>query len=233
MKNILKLAVTQIRVFNADTIGFQFFRTTAATESIRQRFGFSIPPSPFAGLPVEIGSMQFATGQFELDSKKHLVESLVIEERRILFTMEASSEVAHAFFDSLRSTLLELDLRDDKPAYEPLIVAEETVCIAQLSFDISALLNDKLLNLQEDLKKAAQLPGGDVEIFPASVKLAIHYSIIPEELKLKKVGLSDKEVAFEVRAKTNPSDRVFFTKSPFGSATHISLIEKLEKHFGS
>lgn len=234
MKTPLKLSVTQIRVFAADVIGIQHFRNPSTTEKIRERYGFSTSSSPFGGLPIglEMGtSLQFNSGQFVYQDRKGLVESLAIEERRILFTIEGYSEIAHGFFKDLRQMLEELDIRQDKPSYEPLVVAEETVCIAQFSFPFLALLSEGLIELQKEMKKVVQLSDTKVDLFPISVKFAVRYLSIPPELARKKVSLSDKEISIEVRAKTDPGEQIYFTKSPFSSDIHLRLLEDMEKKF--
>jgi hypothetical protein len=228
MKELLRLSVTQIRIFAADTLGFRYFRSPSSIADIKQQFGFDSQASPFEGLPVEAPSLVFTSGQFEFDNKKYLVESLTLEDRRIIFTISAESAVADRFFSRLIQILRTYDLREAAPEYAPIVLAQETVCVAKLDLKLGDLLCNSQENIQRDIDGLFSTPGYNVRVFPTSIRFAVHYLDIPDELKNHKITMADKDIAIEVRVKTDPDEGVFFTRSPFDSNSHLKLIEMLE-----
>ena len=231
MKKVHKLSVTQIRVFPVDMLGLEFFRISGANDRIRERYSFASPTAsqptfPFA-IPAEV-AMQFVSGQYEQDGERIVIERLTIEDRRILFTIEGSSASANSFYADLKELLEQLDTRKDRPDYEPLVTADETTSVVQLDIPFNALLSKPLMKLQKEMEKAAQFPGASVNLFPTAIKFSVRYLATPPELARKKVVLSDKEIAIEVRAKTDPNEQIYFIKSPFSSDIHLRLVNELE-----
>jgi hypothetical protein len=228
MKEILRLSVTQIRIFATDTLGYRYFRSPSSIADLKQRYGFDTQASPFDGLPIESPSIAFTSGQFAIDDKKYLIESLTLEDRRIVFTISASSSIADRFFENLLEVLKAFDLREPGPKYDVLVLAQETICIARLDLKFEDLLCNSQESIHKGLETLSALPGYKVRIFPTSIKFAVRYLDIPEEMKTHNVTMIDKDIVIEIRAKTDPSDGIFFTQSPFNSDSHLKLLSIVE-----
>ena len=226
MKQPRELRVLQIRVFETDVLGYASFRVQQALHEIRSRYGFGTAPGPDLAVSAPL---LFAFGKFVHDGTDYLINTLIIEDRRVLLDLTAGSEVCSAFFEDLREVLCGLDLRKPSTPYEPMLRVEETTCVAEFDFELDQLLSNPLREFAGDLNAAVQLQDTSVLLVPSIIRFSIRYMDVAEELKRHQVSLLDKDFRIELRANTDPADRVYFTHSPLDSDTHLRLVRDLEQ----
>ncbi len=230
MKEILELIVSQIRVYPMDVIGFSSLKRHSSIDQIRDRYSFEIVPQVPEGFPIEAKAIGFRNGEFEYNKKKYLISNTQIEERRILITVSANSNVAVAYYDDLIEMLTSLDLRSPIPEYVPLLAAQETTIIVKLDFSMRNIFESSLIGSFDNLlKKKMQEENTHLLVYPNSIKFKFKYLDIPNKLKKNRISLSDKEFILEVRERTDPEDQIFFSFSPTDSETHLSILLELEK----
>jgi hypothetical protein len=229
----MSMRVTQVRIFRQDDLPWAQILSGAIHPRLAQVLELKpvLPPQPVPGLPV---GLIFMAGQFKLADKVIVVEHLLFDERRIILTVVGDSKESNKAFDLLRELLAEIDPRQDKSAYEPLILSEETTTVAELDFGITRMLKGSQLEIfEKDLPRRVETLGAKALPFLSSIRFHIHYDELPESLKQQSITLLDKDVVIEWRQQTSLADNTFFISSPNSSDAHLELIRQLEKAFAN
>lgn len=231
MKGIRDLKSTQIRIFPTDEIAFNSLQRSNAKAQIQDRYKLqSSPQAFFEGLPGETNKIAFTNGEFVFEDKVFLIERLSIEMRRIIICMASQSSIVESMFEDLRKLLIDLDLRDSKPDYEPIVTAQETSCVAKLDFSFTDLFKDTVISGFNDyLSKNIQSHGCETDIIPSSIHFKISYNKQPDSFEKNKVTLNDKDFVLEIRDRTSFEENLYYTFAPADSETHIKLLSELEK----
>jgi hypothetical protein len=234
MKRIMSMRVTQIRIFRSDEIPFAQLQSGVASQKLAQALGLQLfaPPQPVPGLPIP--QVIYGTGQLKENEKITVIEQLAFDERRIVLMIAGDSRTCNKVFEVVRKIIIEIDQRQEKPAYEPLILSEETMTILKLDFPITKLLKDgSLETFGKDLTTRVENLGAKAQAFVSSVHFRIHYDDLPDLLKKQGISLLDKEVAIEWRQQSAVDDNIFFITSPNSSDDHLQLIQHLEELFAN
>lgn len=235
MKRITSMRVTQVRIFRQDDLPWAQILSGALHPRLVQVLELKpvLPPQPAPGLPIGF-QVIFMAGQFKQANKIIVIEQLLFDERRIILTVVGNSQESNQAFDLLRELLAEIDPRQDKPAYEPLILSEETTTVAELDFGITRMLKGSQLEIfEKDLPRRVETLGAKALPFLSSIRFHIHYDELPESLKQHSITLLDKDVVIEWRQQTSLADNTFFISSPNSSDAHLELVRQLEKVFAS
>lgn len=229
MKEIFHLAVTQVRIFPVDIVGFNSLKRSHSIDQIRDKYNLEVVSQFPDELPIELSMIRFKNGEYEFEQNNYLVTNVQIEERRILITINALSNVASEFYKDLIELLTSLDLRAQKPAYDHLVFAQETACIAKLDFSMRDIFESShIKNFDNLIAEKIQQKDTRLLVYPSSIRFRIKYLDIPDKLKKNKISLSDKDFLLEVRERTDPEDQVFLSTSPTDSETHLSILAELE-----
>ncbi len=224
MKDIIDLTVTQIRVFAMDAIPFRGLRTQESLAQFRQHLGFAQVMLDPASPPI-----LFQGGTFEHEGKKHVVDALAIEPRRIQMQVLASSRVADACYAAIRRLIASCD-PSVKFEAEPTVTSQETTCTVTLDFEMERLFARQVISFaKEDLLPKTPLPGS--KAFVRSLKLAVEvaYEMQDPRIKQQAITLSPKQFIIEPRAGTSLEERRYFTSSPLDSDEHLAVLRALEK----
>jgi len=228
------MSVTQVRIFAPDEIPISLIRTQGITESIRSRFQFRNVTDTQAVVPNDPRTtITFSAGQFERENEVFSIPSLSFEFRRILLTIEGTSEVAGTVFASIVDLLKTIDKRESIPEYVPLFWSEETSSVIRLGFPIARFLErSPLEEASSTLEKWIATSSIGARITPSAIRFRVEYDQLPEELRSRKIQLLDKEVRIEMRLNTAPEDGVYFLQTPTSSDFHLEIIEFLSSLYG-
>jgi len=231
MKEIRDLKVTQIRIFPVDEIALKSFLRDSALKRIKDTYKLKqSPPVFFDAISPEFKNIILDNGEYKFKDRIYLIDQLKIEERRILIRMSAHSEIVDNFFKNLSNLLIELDLREKKPEFKPIVKAEETSCVVKLDFCIKDIFKQTPLNDFDDyIAKTTQAKYYEVEVIPTTLKFKLSYLKLPDSFKRQKVTFNDKDFIIEIRDRTSYNEQIYFTFSPIDSETHFQLLEELEK----
>ncbi|MBA7657895.1 hypothetical protein ES703_65838 [subsurface metagenome] len=231
MKEIRDLKSTQILIFPIDEIGFSSLQRPDAIKQLQDKYRLKYnPPMIFEGIPAGSHSLLFTNGEFRYENKSYLIERINIEDRRIIIRMASHSKIVDIMFDDLRKLLIELDLRESKPKYEPLVKAEETSCVVKLDFSFTDLLiNSPLSDFNAFLTDKMSSHDFEIEIIPSAIRFKITYSRQPESFRKHKISLSEKDFVLEVRDRTAYEEQLYYTFSPTNSKLHFEFLKELER----
>jgi hypothetical protein len=233
MKRLDSLHVVQIRLFRIDEIPLSDLRLESSVQRVQQAFSFkqSLPLQPPLSADPQ-GAIAFMSGELKLGEKAYEVEKLIIESRRIIISVASTSATALSAFDTLKAIILKVDQREAKPAYDPVVMTEETTTVAHLDFPITSLFaGEAYNNLIAGFVSRIANYGAKTRIVPSSLHFRVTYEDLPASLKQSNISLSDKDIAIELRVNTGVEESAYFLTSPNSSDVHLGLIALLEDVF--
>jgi hypothetical protein len=224
MKEIGEFEVKQVRIFPIDSLPFVRLITPAVATAFKEQFGWG-----GVEIPSE-GEVLFRPGLLaDAEAKDAVViKGLQLNERRMILNVMGDSRTANRVHKAI------CDFFAGNAGWrpvEPLILTEETTCVATLAFEWTRLLSPALRefavgNLLERL--STQSPATP-EIRGVNLSFRLAYPDLPPNLREHGVALSDKKLTIEPRVNTPLSDRRYYTFSPSDSETHLQLLEHLER----
>lgn len=230
MKDIRLIKSTQIMIFPADDIDYHSLSRDYAFQQISTSFSLqriSIPDQ----FPIISPQIILQNGEFTHKEKTYIIEQIVIDDRKIIFKILSSTQIADIFFSEFKKILLSLDLREEKGNYEPFIKTYETACILKLNFKLAQIMKEFDYKKIENIISKKHSHGAKINLFPSSIKFSINFSDIPEKLQKNKITISDKNMILEIREKTDPDEQIYYTVSPTDSETHLELLNMIEEMF--
>jgi hypothetical protein len=227
MKNIKFIKTTLIMLFPADDIDFFGINSEISIQKLISNYSLNkVPATP--QFLLQNNQLVLQNGIFQNDNVKYIIEQIVIEERKIIISILSSSDISNIFFEDFKKQLIALDFRKEKGHYEPLISTYETICILKLDIDLNHLIsrfeNDKV----EKIISKKQTNKAKIQLIPSSLRFQITYKDIPEKLVKNKITMSDKYLVLELREKTDPEDKIFYTASPTDTETHFEILEAIK-----
>jgi len=222
MENVTNLHVLQWRVFAPDVVPYHLIITPWGTDFLKHVFGFRE-----ADWNREGADYVFQDGTYkpEGEGEPTVIPSLAFNDRRIAVQVRGGSDAAAAVYVAVAQALAQLS--PAFPEVHPLLMSEDTSCVARLDFDWTALLNPALLeHVAEWVTVAAR---DEVESAIKGISVRFTVGAMPSK-KLVEYGVSvyDRTIAVEPRADVPLSEQTYFTYSPCDSDTHLKLIAQLE-----
>lgn len=233
MKRVDSLHIVQVRIFRNDEFFLSDLRLENSISEIKRRFSFkqALPlESPASADPQ--GAIAFMSGEVEDQDRAYEIERLIIESRRVIISAASSSSIATKFFEALRPVVIELDRREKKSAYEPLVMTEETTTVVHLDFPITSLFaSEKFKGLMSGFTSLSSECGAKATIIPSSLHFRVSYRNLPEPLTKNNIALLDKDIAIELRVNTDVEENAYFITSPLSTDSHLKLISLIEDSF--
>jgi hypothetical protein len=233
MKRLDSLHVVQLRLFRTDEISLSDLRLESSVQRIQRLFSFKqvLPVQPPLSADPQ-GAIAFISGEIKQGEKSYEVEKLIIEPRRIIIAVASTSAVAQSVFDELKALILEVDQREAKPVYDPILMTEETTTVVHLDFPITSLFaGEAFSNLIAGFASRTANHGAKTRIVPSSLHFRVSYEDLPDSLKRSNISLLDKDIAIELRVHTAVEENAYFVTSPNSSDVHLGLIALLEDVF--
>ena len=224
MREVKELVVTQIRLFHPGRLPYHVLRSQKAQDWLKGRFGFE------SAVTTPSDVIVFMNGLVPFNEERVVVvRSLQVEERKLVVEVEGDSEVATKVYEETKAAFAEVRPEDDLADLEPVVLTEETSCVATLDLEWSDLFPKALTDfLTKDLVPATTTDFGKSEINAAKVGVDLRF-VTGEELRENKVTLSNKLFTLEPRPQEAFSKHRFRCVSPLGSTQHLRLLRKLEK----
>lgn len=230
MKDVADLKVKQFRIFPVDRMPFAFLRSGLGQRAISAQFQMAETT-----LEPTTGDLLFLSGGYKPeDSDPVAIESLQINDRRIIIHAVGDSAAASRVFDAVRKFIMRIDPKDStrwKDA-EPFVFTEETTCVATLDIEPSRLFAHTLAPfIKDQVLPAAGTRGGEAELVGVRASFRLGYRMVDDSLRARSAVFAEKEFLIESRIATPLEERRFFTSSPTPSAVHLELLARLELAF--
>lgn len=233
MRIIKGPTVTQIRIFLQDTIPYTDLAIGKNFDQFKQKFFFAKAEIPFPfyepGAPKVI---KFSGGSVNIDNESFLIKSLNFDERKIVLIIEASSDRADRVFDAIGEELKGIDRYKNFSPSNYLIKTEETECAVHLDIDYCRFFSRKFLSfVKKSITKYPQQPLSKVRkvtLKSLSFEISFKQDEILEDMR---ISIVPKPFVIEPRVATREEDKIFYTRSPYDSETHLRLLRELESFF--
>lgn len=226
MKDAIQLEVKQVRIFPIDSLPIVRLMTPPVAQAFKERF-------VWGGVSTEEGKegadVVFQPGLFPANDGKDsiVISSLQMNDRRIVISVRGDTRDTNRVYEGLVAFLRETA---GWSVTDPLILTEETTCVATLGFDWTSLLSPELVSFaQGPLLDMVSQEGSRPQIKGLRLSFAVTYPDAPPRLREHGVTLGDKLVTIEPRVSTALAERRFFTHSPSDSGTHRKLLDRLEQ----
>ena len=227
MKIIKGPTVTQVRIYPQDTIPYTDLAIRKKFDQFREKFSFSrmeIPSSFYEpGAPKIIN---LSGGSITIDNETILINSLNFEERKIVLIIEASSDKADKAFDIIGEELKSIDRYKNFSSSSYLIKTEETECTVQLNIDYYRFFSRQFNSfIKRTVVRSPKQPARKISLKNLSFEISFKQDKMLEDVRILMVP---KLFTIEPRLGTREEERVFFTRSPNDSETHLKLLSELE-----
>ncbi|HPA63285.1 MAG TPA: hypothetical protein PLC67_04975 [Spirochaetota bacterium] len=228
MRDIKLIKTTQINIFPTDDIDFIATSNDSSLKKIESNF--VLKPLQMSSLPIQMQQpIILQNGEFNHKGKIYSIEQLVIEQRKIHFSIFANSDISNSFLEELLVLLKSFDTRESIGKYIPLIQTYETVCILPLNIKIEHLITNFDSDKINSIISKNNSNGAKISIVPSSIKFQIKYNNIPDKLNNNKITIADKALVIELRDMSDPKDQIYYTVSPTDFKTHMQLLESIEE----
>lgn len=222
MKDVSLLRVRQYRIFAPDVIPFLSMARHEVAEALQA--GFS-----FRDVRPDGGELVFALGGMTRESGRAVdIPEVRIADRKIVVVVEGDSEAADEVFEAVQQQLADHADAPRLAEAEPVVRTEDTTCVCSLDFDWKDLVSQGIARFQDELTEAASTEFAEARVATWSFRLQVGYLPREDEIRDYGVDLVNKWFVIEPRANRPLSDRIYYSESPTGSATHLRLLETLE-----
>jgi len=223
MEQPSQMVVQQIRLFSADIVPFYLIRTAPGAEYLKRAFAFR---DSFVN---ENGEVAFTFGALTHEDEGVLaINLLTIGERKIVLNVAGSSGDASRFYASLVEAVSQLSADCPLASVKPLILTQETTTSARLDLRWADFLAPQAVSALEGRVLAKVGIENEATIKTVGLKVVVAFSPNAELLR-HGISLADKTIIIEPRINTPLEDHIFFVTTPLDSATHLQLIEDLER----
>lgn len=219
MKNIQDLRSERVAIFPPGKVPIGRVLAGSCGVRISESFAFQLS-SP---VPAE-EALEFKRGRAVFDDREIVVISLKLDGRRISLTVEGTARDADYVANELEGIVFQ---NADPP--QPIIVAPETGCTAELDFEWTSLYSPELMSfLAGPVISAASKGGTEPYISAAMTQVQLKYQT-PRDLEDQAVALSPKPFTIGPEMGRPLPDRRYVTQSPTRSEDHMVLVEELER----
>lgn len=223
MKEVRILVTTQIRLFPPDTVPVPKLVLGQHREAIRSLFDFqNVEPVVRRDA---VAGLTFNTGTYKPDSV--VIESVSIEERRIVVKAHGKTEIASAVYRAVQARLEELS---DGRKMQEILCTHETESSVVLDIPFERLFSDSFLSfLHKSAAKYTRNEWSQNLILPSNLKFTVRYKVTDDNLVKSHITLAPKDLTIEPRVQSSPEDRLYWITSPTDTETHFKLIDDLEQ----
>ncbi|MFH1928295.1 MAG: hypothetical protein ABIK79_09030 [Chloroflexota bacterium] len=214
-----------VSLFEFDQIPFSRLLHNSSLSHIQNMYefqGVEIKQNP-NGQPV----VAFHIGVYSDD--KGVIKRIELEERRILIEVDGSSNIADAILDEIKEYFCKLAACVEENFLSPVVQSRESVIGAKMGFHANNLVHQKLLDFVNNrvVEEANMEQGNAISNFHG-VMFRLDYIPTEEKLKDYRITLSRKEFSLGPRDGTSLDERIFISKAPVDTSTHIQLLEEIE-----
>ena len=231
MKDIKELSVVQIRIFPADYIHYNYILRSDYIDHMSKKYNFRRHEMPFEAFQKNTPNLLiFHGGEYNYQGNKIIIQRLSFEDRRILLEALTSSKVANKIFDSIAAETRKFDPLKNFKRTDSVFSSEETSCVSHLKIDYMRIYSKDFLNFVDN-EFANLLEHKYFEITPKTFSFEVRFQQDNELLNKQAITISPKLLIIEPKVGHSLSERIFSTKSPFDSDTHLELLENFEKIF--
>ena len=231
MKDKKDLNVIQIRIFEVDSIPYDYLMRPDFIEHIKSEFRFQKHEMPFEPYPKnQPRILLFVGGEVTIGKEKIIIQKLLFENRRILIDGMSDSSRLDKVFEIIGKEIAKFDPTGNFSHDDVVFKTEETNCLVHLNVDFKKFFSQKFWGFVS--KDAPSfLTERVMAIVPKNLSFELHFDPKNEYAEKHNITLSPKTLTIEPRVGVSIDKRIFYTQSPYDSTTHFRLLEAFEERF--
>ncbi|HLE17695.1 MAG TPA: hypothetical protein VI728_05350, partial [Syntrophales bacterium] len=169
-------------------------------------------------------------GEIRRDKKLIVINRIEVESRRIVLEVDGTSDDANEVYEAFLSSVIAVANVDSEPLHTPLLKAETSQCIVTLDFTIDVLFSNVFMEfLYKKIEKEGSSKLAKASVRPLAILTEIAYEIKEKTITDNKITMNPKQFTIALRPGAPSEARKYLISSPFDSATHLKLIEGLNK----
>jgi hypothetical protein len=176
-------------------------------------------------------SISYRNGRYNSDDKKISVKRVNVDERKILIEVDGPSSNADQIWMLLKKQFRQLtdpEVYNDKPV----IRSRESVLIAQMDVEAKDLIHPGLLKtIENEVLDASSREYANADFSYFQIAARLDYLITDQIMKEYRIDITPKVFTLEPRDGTALEDRIFLSRAPVDTPSHISILEKIESQF--
>jgi hypothetical protein len=227
--NIKLTKATKVVLVPFDEIPLSNLLPQEHLERLGRLFGFrNVEIAKTAG---QVGIV-FEHGVFDTELHSRAIDKLEISERKIVLTVEGTSENADELLAELEAHLLDLSNAEGEQLLHPILESHESEIVAQLDFSVEDLLSPTYFDfVRNTVQQEANSDIASATIQPVTLQFRVDYLLKDESIQEQRISLSPKVFSLEPRRGSLLADRIYYSKAPFDTDTHLRLLKELETRF--
>jgi|GEM_PF-2994021 len=168
-------------------------------------------------------------GSFRDETGDYPIARLVVEERRILLAMEASSDVVDRVVEKALEFLSSLTNPSHDDHLKPLLVSYESEIIAHMDFTVDKLVPTPMYRIiLSDGLLAAASPVARTTVALEQVQFQLNFDPIDPIIDKNGITLSQKAFTIGPRPNVPIEEQIYFSKAPFETEKHIMILSRVE-----
>lgn len=226
---IKELRSTLVILFPMDEYDFKALSDEAFAARINKAYGCAKGDNIFnVALPMVV----FGPGKITISGNIRVIDSIVIEERKITLRIGGTSQEARYAMSDLLEIISSFETRHKPERLVPIVEVDESVCIAKLDFVFPKLLygsaGGKMPEVVSGIPSKAP-EGFTVQVVPSALRYRVSYRGENATLSRHHIVLNDKALSLEMREGTDPAEQIYFASGPLKSDELLFLLRSLEE----
>lgn len=222
------MTITQILIFDYDQIPLRKLISRRNLTELGSLFEFSN-----AQVAEDISEGKKAVildgGTLENETEPVAIPRVVVEERRILLSVDGSSKQADQVYEHLGKFLAALAGLEATEFQEFRHKSEESEVVAELDFAFERLVSNPVWEfMRTEIPAAASTEIFSTSTVPAHFSFFVEYQPTDEWLSSHRISLARKEFSLEPRIGHPLEEQIYFSKAPLDTEAHLSLLGRIE-----
>lgn len=209
-----------IVLYRETSFPFNYLRLNKSLNDLKNLFSFEILIPNDSMLLDNPLVLDYRNGHFD----NFLIKRLLIENRKVVITINASSDILNNAIKILNDYLSSLH---NSYKLEIAYMTFTTEIFSEFSFKYSEIFSRKLLKINKLISSADK---NIKSVNPHGLLFKIIFNT-PNELLANNIILAEKEFKFEKKLHTKDDENIYYSSLPLPSKEHIAVLNFIEELF--